>query len=364
MGNRSTANRAARTAKTMNWRAKLVKTRRRILASALFLLLGAACGPLGSDDKPSVEILSPPDQYSLSVGESLQVESHAVDDHKLGKIALYVNGLLVHDADTPDDAKTFRALQNWRPGTAGQYKIAVVAYDSQGHASDPAAISISVKAAPRPVVTSTPSPTPTAAPAAQSADPTPVPCTYNASFVADVTIPDNTQLPPGTEFVKTWRLRNSGTCNWGQGFKFVFIEGERMSAPDAVDAPPTAAGETVDISILFKAPQEPGAHKSRWRIRSANGQDFGERPFVLVRVAAPGPTPGPDSIELSIIVAPPPFNGAGEANSKTPMSGAFYCMPSAALETNQVDKTDEPMRQCIWGFKENGESWVLNVFCP
>jgi hypothetical protein len=341
-----------------------VKTRRHILASVLFLLLGAACGPFGSDDKPSVEILSPPDQYSLSVGESLQVESRAEDDHQLGKIALYVNGLLVHDADTPDDAKTFRALQNWQPGGAGQYKIAVVAYDSQGHASDPAAISISVKAVNPVTASSAPSPAPTAAPTAQPADPTPVPCTYDASFVADVTIPDNTQLPPGTEFVKTWRLRNSGTCNWGQGFKFVFIEGERMSAPDVVDAPPSAAGETVDISILFKAPQNPGAYRSRWRMRSADGQEFGERPFVLIWVAAPVPTPGPDSIELSITLAVPSFGVAGQLNSEMPTSGDFYCLPNKAPETNQVEKTDEPMRQCIWGFKENGESWVLNVFCP
>jgi len=31
-----------------------------------------------------------------------------------------------------------------------------------------------------------------------------VTCTYRATFVADVTIPDNTVIPPGTSFVKTW----------------------------------------------------------------------------------------------------------------------------------------------------------------
>jgi hypothetical protein len=345
-----------------------MKTRLYILVAGLFL--GAACGPFGSDNKPRVEILSPPDQRSLSVGETLEVKSQAEDDHKLGKITLYVNGYPVNDADTPDNAKTFMAVQSWKPMAAGQHKIAVVAYDSRGQASEPATISISVKAAPSVAVTPTPAPTPTdepldpahGTPIAQLADPTPVPCIYNARFVADVTIPDNTQLPPGTEFVKTWRLRNSGTCNWGQGFKFVLVEGERMNAPDAVAVPPTAVGATVDVSIPFKAPQNPGAYKSRWRMRSADGQDFGDRPFVLIRVPAPTPTPRPGSIELSITVAEAPFGEAGEINSKTPMLGSFYCMPTEKLDKEA--RTDETMRQCSLGVEENGESLVLKVFCP
>ena len=44
-----------------------------------------------------------------------------------------------------------------------------------------------------------------------------VTCTYRATFLADVTIPDNTVIPPGTSFVKTWKLRNDGNCAWGPG---------------------------------------------------------------------------------------------------------------------------------------------------
>ena len=80
--------------------------------------------------------------------------------------------------------------------------------------------------------TSYPSSTPQEEPTA------PVDCTYHATFVTDVTIPDDTRLAPGTEFVKTWRLRNSGTCDWGPGFRFVFIEGEPMGGPAAVEGGP------------------------------------------------------------------------------------------------------------------------------
>lgn len=134
--------------------------------------------------------------------------------------------------------------------------------------------------------TSVPSSTPQEEPTA------PVDCTYHATFVTDVTIPDDTRLAPGTEFVKTWRLRNSGTCAWGPGFRFVFIEGEPMGGPAAVDVPPAPAGSTVDISVRLIAPEQPGSYRGRWRMRTPAGRDFGERPFVQIIVPAPAtPTP-------------------------------------------------------------------------
>lgn len=253
-----------------------MKTRRHASVLIFILSLGTACGLLGNDNRPSVTILSPPDQRSILSGCPLLVESRAEDDRQLGRIVLYVNGLPTHNADVSGSEKTFRTVQSWLPETAGQYNVAVVAYDNKGQASDPATITISVK--------TTPTPAPASSSTAQPATPAPAGCTYNASFVADVTIPDNTELPPGIGFVKTWRLRNSGTCNWGQGFKFIFVEGEQMSGPAIVDVPPTAAGATIDISVSFKAPLKPGAYKSRWRMRTSGGQDFGQRPFVLIQV--------------------------------------------------------------------------------
>ncbi|MCB0026568.1 MAG: hypothetical protein KDE28_01590, partial [Anaerolineales bacterium] len=57
----------------------------------------------------------------------------------------------------------------------------------------------------------TPTPTVPASPTATAIPPTPT-CTYAMSFVADVTIPDDTIVLPGLGFVKTWRIRNSGNC--------------------------------------------------------------------------------------------------------------------------------------------------------
>jgi hypothetical protein len=70
--------------------------------------------------------------------------------------------------------------------------------------------------------TSTPPPTltpiiPSLTPVVPTSTPpptlTPVPCD-RAAFVADVTVPDGTNFAPGTTFVKTWRLKNNGSCTW------------------------------------------------------------------------------------------------------------------------------------------------------
>ncbi|HRI57933.1 MAG TPA: NBR1-Ig-like domain-containing protein, partial [Anaerolineae bacterium] len=52
----------------------------------------------------------------------------------------------------------------------------------------------------------------------------------DAAFVADVTIPDGTEVVAGTTFVKIWRLRNSGTSTWGPGYTLEHVDGPAFGA--------------------------------------------------------------------------------------------------------------------------------------
>src|SRR5258706_7818777 len=70
-------------------------------------------------------------------------------------------------------------------------------------------------------------------------------CTNSAKFVADVTIPDNTQLDGGKEFVKTWRVMNSGTCIWASDYKLAYYSEERMNAPASVPLAITYPAQTL-----------------------------------------------------------------------------------------------------------------------
>lgn len=129
-----------------------------------------------------------------------------------------------------------------------------------------------------PTLTPLPPPAPTLTPFA-SPPPTiaPVGCD-KAAFVADVTVPDGTLFSPGTTFIKTWRLKNSGTCTWTTAYKLVFYGGEQMGAPTAINIPRNITpGVTVDLTVNMVAPAagETATHRGYWILSNAAGKLFG-----------------------------------------------------------------------------------------
>lgn len=111
----------------------------------------------------------------------------------------------------------------------------------------------------------------------------------NSSFESDVTIPDNSVLKPGINFVKTWAIRNSGTCTWDDGYALVYVGGstpnldpvdfELDSSDDFVDG-----GEVTNISVQLTTPCTPGKYEGHWRMRSDSGYYFGTIVSVYVEV--------------------------------------------------------------------------------
>ena len=51
----------------------------------------------------------------------------------------------------------------------------------------------------------------------------------SAKFVEDVTVSDGQTFPPGAEFVKCWRLLNSGERDWPENTELVFLAGDPLS---------------------------------------------------------------------------------------------------------------------------------------
>ncbi len=123
--------------------------------------------------------------------------------------------------------------------------------------------------------TSTPEPT-----VAPTVAPTRVPmsqgCTDGASFVSDVTIPDNSVVAPNMAFTKTWRLKNTGSCTWNSHYLVSYISGTTMSqqpgywiVPQGQTVPP---GQSVDISVGMTSPVQNGRYGSYWGLKKENGQ--------------------------------------------------------------------------------------------
>ncbi len=121
-------------------------------------------------------------------------------------------------------------------------------------------------------------------------------CTPDAAFVADVSIPDDTEFAPGTDFVKTWTLRNSGTCDWTEQYRLAWSRGDKLT--DDLVHPLgrlVKPGETVDVSVPMTAPTAPGTYSSNWEMQDKTGRPFGLEVYVRIVVttaeASSSPTP-------------------------------------------------------------------------
>ena len=96
-------------------------------------------------------------------------------------------------------------------------------------------------------------------------------CTNSAAFVADVTIPDNTNVAGGTTFTKTWRVSNTGTCIWGADYTLTYYSDERLGAPPSVPLALTYPGQNADISVDLVAPNSNGNHRGNFVIKNPAG---------------------------------------------------------------------------------------------
>jgi len=172
----------------------------------------------------------------------------------------------------------------------------------------------------RPPATDTPAPTETPeATETPSGEVTgPDGCVFDSLFVADITVPDDTEMAPGETFSKVWRVRNSGTCAWGPGIQLVYLFDDQMGATGAADVPDAAPDGTVELQLDLVAPETAGSHRSTWRMRTQDGRWFGNRLFIrIIVVATPTPTVTPTatatiSATISITV-PQPFASVWEA---------------------------------------------------
>lgn len=130
--------------------------------------------------------------------------------------------------------------------------------------------------------TPTLTPTPTNTPLA------PVPTASEddkAEFLADVSVPDESEFTPGESFIKIWKIKNSGNRLWTTDYSAVFIDGDLMGGPASFQIPNRVLpGEELDLSVELAAPYKNGNYRGNWKLKNAAGELFGvsenrEKPF-------------------------------------------------------------------------------------
>jgi hypothetical protein len=260
-----------------------------ILSTILALVLTTACGASPSQVKPVVDVISPPDGAYFAPGERIALRVAAASSNQISRVELRVQGALITAQNNPTPSETFSTLLEFTPQQAGPIELSVTAVDTSGASSDPVTMQV-VIGTPNSLL-SPGEPAATADPGPDSAvvtDGTPSGaadgCKLSATFEADVTIPDNTVVNAGSSLVKTWRMRNTSECAWDANYQLAYIEGEQMGAPGSVPVAPTARDSAVDISVPFTAPITSGVYTSTWRLRAPNGNQFGNRVFMVIRV--------------------------------------------------------------------------------
>lgn len=101
----------------------------------------------------------------------------------------------------------------------------------------------------------------------------------------DVNIPDGTTMTPGQDFIKTWRVKNNGSCAWGAGYELIYAGyADQMAGQfqplDEVIQP----GQETELSVQFQAPDAAGEYVSAWQMSNPAGQPFEEIIFVKILV--------------------------------------------------------------------------------
>jgi hypothetical protein len=164
--------------------------------------------------------------------------------------------------------------------------------------------------------TETPSPTPTetSTPAPSSTTSLVILPTSSCnvlSFVSDVNIPDNSKMAPDQKFTKTWRVKNSGTCDWEEDFQVKFFSGNAMGGKSIALGKTVAPGQEVNLSVNLIAPTAIGVYTGNWRMTDDSGAFFGDSFYVMISVAT-------GSSASATVSAPAPTATVEPAPSATP----------------------------------------------
>jgi hypothetical protein len=195
-------------------------------------------------------------------------------------LALVLLGLAACGGGTPTTDPSAAYTQIWQTVADAQTQTALAVTPTPSLTPTPE-VSPTPQASNTPLVTNTPLPgAATASPAVISS---PVPTLSsnacdNANFVSDVTIPDGTEVPAGSSFVKTWRFKNLGPCTWTGDYHLVYSyvsdtgKNGVFTPPGPVAFPKDVLpGEEVDLSVTLTAPTTAATYQVVFILQNNNG---------------------------------------------------------------------------------------------
>lgn len=255
------------------------------LVIAIIVVLNlSACGATSPKEvKPVVTVVTPLDGARYQTNTPIPLTVAAVASRNVARVELSVNGGIVATQVNPEPSPTFSTRIEYTPQAQGRLQLAVAAIDSTGVSSDPFTLTLIVGEE------ATAMPQPAQLPEAATASETPGVvgpngCILSATFLQDVNVPDGTTINAGATFTKTWRMKNTSSCDWGEGYTLAFVADTPMHPTGSEPIQPTPSNAMIDVSVSLVAPAQPGVYTSTWRLKDPSDHFFGNQVYVVIRV--------------------------------------------------------------------------------
>lgn len=288
-----------------------LQLRTKLLAVIIILIsigLTACESPLSRSNRGITStVLSNTHVGPVPVNQEVIITSDHQSANGIQEVQFKVQGNLVHTQKPPFPDVQFIVENRWTPPEEGTYTISIVALDTAGNESL-TTLEITAESGIIPIATRVQAETtriaPTRAPIGEE-----IACLNDVTLVTDVTIPDGSQIDPGAVFNKTWRIQNSGTCNWPPGYTFAHLAGPTLGGTNITLQALTAGGE-VDITIPMRAPADGGTYRSDWQIKDQNSTPFG--PVFRAEIIVPETCKLP---KINLFEASPSEINAGESST-------------------------------------------------
>ena len=97
----------------------------------------------------------------------------------------------------------------------------------------------------------------------------------NSIFIRDVNYPSGTTVSPGEEFVKTWKVKNTGTCEWQYNYGMAIVVDNDFDSSWNPLGRNVQPGQWAEVSVIVTAPKHDGTFTGYWRMADAGGNPFG-----------------------------------------------------------------------------------------
>ncbi|KAH3761056.1 ZZ-type zinc finger-containing protein [Pelomyxa schiedti] len=176
-----------------------------------------------------------------------------------------------------------------------------------------------------------------------------------AKCVADGTLEDGMLIETGVTYVKIWTVENEGKRPWPQGSRLVFVQGDRMSAPESMEVRPIMPGSRTELAVEVTA-SEPRRHLGFWQLVGPDNKPFGQRLWVDVIAVPKEQTPA----------TPPQASPSSSDPDSPPQSPAHAPLDDADIPTELDLPTKEEQTNletlASMGFCDTGLNlWLLRT---